>query len=897
MYWFQLCLIVVFIFSLVAIHGQSFYNSCEEALQLEGLDSLPVFTYTPSEGLNSESENQLCISDNIYASKSKWIRLNIGDMAYLNLAVVSKSNESLYWKLYYSQNAECSSLLSIGNEADTLTNQRFYGDHRRTVPIPFGVTEVIVEISNENSKMIDFDFCIFLSNERIHCDEFYNSSYLFNYEIDVVDRSSSEVLEGPFLPNDTLTVCLFFDYSFANPVYWLHGFIPSFGNGFELINFDSLSTNVRDAIWFPDSTVLTQKYINHFCTYEDVNGFQLCNLLSESCTECDSLFINRGSYLPGGWYFNTESPLLECSNDETPNGSIGISPLVGEVNMCFDIVVNNNPSTHLCLDKKSLSIELQPVTDDMTGCWLSLFYECNMFPKIIENIGEIKRPDPNVSINSTFSDTSMVICSGEPISLDIAHNTEVNGGLKVEVLGDQDIVNGDFQTLTFDSSLATWENSFVNTSSNIASIEVLVMSDQFDCSCEEDTTMIQLQILPQSIAQDTSISFCAGEGYLFDLDIADESAQIEWMVDIPDFIYSEDGNQLIIMEDNGPGDYIVSATIIQEYEGVECSEMVSLNIDILEDYDITINETLCPDESIIIHGTLYDQSNPLGTEFLTAQNGCDSILHVEIFFHPENRSELDITLCNDETIFVEGYEYGTLSIDTTILSTTLSSQGCDSIIDLSVTVLPEAIAEVDSTICQGESIDFEGMSYDEAGTYNFNFPVLTDNGCDSIIMLTVAIYDSLAIGSDIISDTGSGNGLIRLDIDESQVSDIIWSTGDQGIYELSGLNFGDYEVMIMDINGCSYSLTFTVPLESSLDDSVLSNVGVYPNPFQEILYIGMENTKEYHFKVYNQNSILISSGQIIDNSIDLKSLLSGLYFIEIIDPKAEDKQVFKIVKL
>ena len=65
------------------------------------------------------------------------------------------------------------------------------------------------------------------------------------------------------------------------------------------------------------------------------------------------------------------------------------------------------------------------------------------------------------------------------------------------------------------------------------------------------------------------------------------------------------------------------------------------------------------------------------------------------------------------------------------------ASGCDSIVNLDLTVLPEINTSINAQICDGSSYELAGESYSTSGTYT---GVLTAaNGCDSIVEVALTI--------------------------------------------------------------------------------------------------------------------------------------------------------------
>ncbi|MFN8276742.1 MAG: LamG-like jellyroll fold domain-containing protein [Chitinophagales bacterium] len=71
----------------------------------------------------------------------------------------------------------------------------------------------------------------------------------------------------------------------------------------------------------------------------------------------------------------------------------------------------------------------------------------------------------------------------------------------------------------------------------------------------------------------------------------------------------------------------------------------------------------------------------------------------------------------------------------TFKDTLINASGCDSIITLNLTVLPQIVTQQLQVLCQGHSLVFNGQQITQAGIYRDTFSAVS--GCDSIVVLQV----------------------------------------------------------------------------------------------------------------------------------------------------------------
>lgn len=82
-----------------------------------------------------------------------------------------------------------------------------------------------------------------------------------------------------------------------------------------------------------------------------------------------------------------------------------------------------------------------------------------------------------------------------------------------------------------------------------------------------------------------------------------------------------------------------------------CDSITSIVINLLNPAIHTINNSLCPGESMLINGTRYDKNRTSGTEIFpsASSNGCDSIVNINLEF-----SDLNISIPSEYTMNIGG---------------------------------------------------------------------------------------------------------------------------------------------------------------------------------------------------------------------------------------------------
>ena len=136
------------------------------------------------------------------------------------------------------------------------------------------------------------------------------------------------------------------------------------------------------------------------------------------------------------------------------------------------------------------------------------------------------------------------------------------------------------------------------------------------------------------------------------------------------------------------------------------------------------------------------------TDILTNNYGCDSIVTTQltVLSISGGVGSNPQTICIGDSIVVGNNVYYNVGIYTDTLQT---NNGCDSVVNTTLTVLPASTDTLTIEICDGDSVVIGNSIYTLSGTYT---DILTNSyGCDSTVYANIVIndntysYDTLAI--------------------------------------------------------------------------------------------------------------------------------------------------------
>ncbi|MCB0644157.1 MAG: hypothetical protein KDC44_21080, partial [Phaeodactylibacter sp.] len=174
-----------------------------------------------------------------------------------------------------------------------------------------------------------------------------------------------------------------------------------------------------------------------------------------------------------------------------------------------------------------------------------------------------------------------------------------------------------------------------------------------------------------------------------------------------------------------------------------CDSIVNIDLDFFPAALLNIDQTLCEGGSLVVNGTTYDESNPSGQEVLPggSVSGCDSTININLSFNTAIFVDLDPILCEGESVVVNGVTYDAGNPTGTETFIGGSVLGCDSIVNIDLSFFSPNIVDLSTTLCNGESLLINGTTYDAANPTGTEVIAGGDqNGCDSMINITLAFF-------------------------------------------------------------------------------------------------------------------------------------------------------------
>ncbi|NDA64439.1 MAG: hypothetical protein EBX50_20785, partial [Chitinophagia bacterium] len=157
---------------------------------------------------------------------------------------------------------------------------------------------------------------------------------------------------------------------------------------------------------------------------------------------------------------------------------------------------------------------------------------------------------------------------------------------------------------------------------------------------------------------------------------------------------------------------------------------------------LTWNRDICQGQSFTLGNQSYTTSGTYQGRLTGTGGACDTLITLNLNVIPTQTILPAVTTCSNQP-----YSFNGLSLSTsgTYLDTLINSLGCDSILQLNLTVNPAYNQNQNVVICTGTTYSFGGQNLTASGTYSHTYT--TANGCDSLVQLNLSVADSVSIQS------------------------------------------------------------------------------------------------------------------------------------------------------
>lgn len=316
------------------------------------------------------------------------------------------------------------------------------------------------------------------------------------------------------------------------------------------------------------------------------------------------------------------------------------------------------------------------------------------------------------------------------------------------------------------------------------------------------------------------------------------------------------------------------------------------------------------------------------TATITVNHG-DKTKTYTVHYHPAVTTQIADHICKGDSYSQNGFTLpmqnnaGTFSFSNSYPLT----NGCDSVVELSLTVNPTYNTTVDLTICSSATYDFHGQIVDQPGTY---YTTLTSQyGCDSTITLNLAVdsYYQVNLSEHIcegdmsttpgfegradagidtlfLTATNSCDSLVVLVLEVGRIDNVELEDSIEVDNEYSNYGFDiaaipeagevTFTNTLTNTDGCDSIVTLrlkVLPKPVTPEPEPTPEVvtfDIFPNPTstgQITIEANYDITKDiYEYQIFNEHGMLMDTGCINskDTFVDVSKYNSGYYYLKVL---------------
>lgn len=281
------------------------------------------------------------------------------------------------------------------------------------------------------------------------------------------------------------------------------------------------------------------------------------------------------------------------------------------------------------------------------------------------------------------------------------------------------------------------------------------------------------------------------------------------------------------------------------------------------------------------------------SEVFSNSDGCDSLVNLSLTILPTYSLNQAISLCAGESLQIGNSTYSQSGNYQTILT---SQAGCDSTINTQLTILGPLVTSEQQTICEGNYLVYNGDTLIIEADYEYLFQA--QNGCDSThtIQLTIenALNPIITETDGVLSTSALGDNFQWIDCNNnSAINGAVTN-------EYTPINDGNYAVEVTN-NECTWmSDCFTFSTVSTSQINGNEAYFVYPNPANDFLKLYVPKGKSVaSISIMDELGRIVAIGEVTSaaNTFDLLKLEGGMYFLTVHETSTEQTILqFQVIK-
>ncbi|MFN8308792.1 MAG: T9SS type A sorting domain-containing protein [Chitinophagales bacterium] len=203
-----------------------------------------------------------------------------------------------------------------------------------------------------------------------------------------------------------------------------------------------------------------------------------------------------------------------------------------------------------------------------------------------------------------------------------------------------------------------------------------------------------------------------------------------------------------------------------------CDSIVILTLSVTNSSNHNFSQSICAGATYNFGGQVLSIAG-VYRDTLTAQSGCDSIVILTLSVTNSSNHNISQSICAGAT-----YNFGgqVLSMAGVYRDTLTAQSGCDSIVILTLSVTNPSNHNISQSICAGATYNFGGQVLSMAGVYRDTLSA--QSGCDSIVILTLSIIPDSVVAHFSIFPSGTPHLWYAISQSTGNALQLEWFWGD-----------------------------------------------------------------------------------------------------------------------
>ncbi|MGV3631090.1 MAG: FG-GAP-like repeat-containing protein [Bacteroidota bacterium] len=312
-----------------------------------------------------------------------------------------------------------------------------------------------------------------------------------------------------------------------------------------------------------------------------------------------------------------------------------------------------------------------------------------------------------------------------------------------------------------------------------------------------------------------------------------------------------------------------------------CDSTVTLNLTIIQPGLSVDVQTGCG-SYIWMDGVTYFSDNSTATYTIPggAANGCDSIITLNLTILPLGTGTDTQVDCGPFT-WIDGNTYTTSNNTAVFVLPGGSVNGCDSIVELDLTIIPASHGTDVQAACESYTW-IDGNTYTSSNsTATFTIPNGSVTGCDSIVHLDLTIQDvnaTISVFNTTLTCDVSGGTYIWLDCgDNTQINGAVSQS-------FTPTFNGEYAVIVTKNNCTDTSVCVAVNNAGTMDLELSGPLSLYPNPASDWVTVQFGELTDVSIRIYDHSGKEVYRADKLDaasHQVSTQFFARGVYIVHV----------------